>query len=170
MKLKTNRWVRTLGFVLPSLAVCAFNLAIGQEKSPSKEESKMNSPIRLLPGYKVQAQPGIDTGGGRFWKEGGLDIHFSIGMLVFRYADSIPANQVQWRVEQIVNGNHVTCVFTKSEEFIVTVNEAPVSNFDAKITSQQELAEMLLMVLTYDIQHPYPVDPKYVVPRPQRKY
>jgi hypothetical protein len=165
MRLKTILCVRTIGFALPAFLICVFTLATGQEKPPSKEESKMRSPIRLLPGYKVQVQPGIDTGGARFWKEGGLDMHFSTGTYEFKEADSIPANQVQWRVEQIVNGNHITCVFTKSQEFIVTVNELPVSNFDAKIRSQQELAEMLLMVLTYDIQHPYPVDPKYVVPR-----
>jgi hypothetical protein len=43
-----------------------------------------------------------------------------------------------------------------------------VANFQANVRDQQELAEMLLMVLTYEPRQGYAVDPSAVVTRSEK--
>jgi hypothetical protein len=60
----------------------------------------------------------------------------------------------------------VICVYTKSNEFVVSIPRLAV-NFRRHTQNQQEIAEMLLMVLTYEPSHGYAVEPGAIVPVPQ---
>lgn len=72
-------------------------------------------------------------------------------------ADSVDQNDVAWREEQVVNGQRVICVYTKSNDLIVSDRMRAV-NFRGHIRNQQDLTEMLLTVLTHDPVHGYPVE------------
>jgi hypothetical protein len=140
--------------------------AIAQDTAPGPQAPR--SSVRLLPDYKFMVLPGIDAGGVKIFKKLGPAILESFGLHVVNEADSIDKNQVLWRTEQTVNGKAVVCVFTKSQELVVTFPQG-VTNFRAKIRNKQDLAEMLLMVLTFEPEHGYPVDPSAIVISPIKK-
>jgi len=50
------------------------------------------------------------------------------------------------------------CTYTRSHELIVSFHPSLTANFRAKIHNQQELADMLLMVVTFNLEG-YPFDP-----------
>lgn len=108
-------------------------------------------PVQLLPGFKWTFIPGIDSGGGMISNKDGLNIEVGLCCGFAIEADEVSKNRVLWHDEQIVNGERVLLVFTKSKELIISfpISTARAINFRAKIRSQKELAEMLLMVLTY---------------------
>jgi hypothetical protein len=150
-----------IGLLAPTIAASAF----AHQNAPSKE-TKLSSPVLLLPRYKIEIVSGFEGGyGGRILKDGGLVIEFGQGQYDGIAADSVDYRQLLWRTEQSVNGKRVICVYTKSNELVITFppSSSWPANFRAKIRSQQDLAEMLLMVLTFDPRHGYPVDPSVVV-------
>jgi hypothetical protein len=153
-----------LGILLLFLPLQSFGLA--QNGMELKQKSEALSPVQLLPGYKLQIVPGVEGSGGTIWKRGGPTIGFNLPQCCFgNIADSIESTSVLWRQEQIINGQKVICVFTKSHELVITFPKS-LSNFQANVRNQQELAEILLMVLTYDPYKGYQVDPSAVEPTP----
>ena len=109
--------------------------------------------MELLPGYQVRLRPGIDSIGGDLWKDRGLTIHFDLSGNAGNYADSEDVKkQTLWRREQTVNGRKLICVYTKSRDFYATF--PPSTNFFATIRNQEDLADMLLMVLTFHQSSP----------------
>jgi len=49
-----------------------------QSPSESRVTRPTKSPVNLLRGYRIQILPGIDSGAGRVWKEGGLNIQIEM--------------------------------------------------------------------------------------------
>ncbi len=137
-----------------------------QNQDKGKAEVKL-SPVQLLAGYTLRVTPGIDTWAGAISKDGGMKIGIYQGLHVGIEAESVDKKDVAWREEQIVNGQQVICVYTKSSDLIVSFPRLIV-NFQGHIRNRQDLADMLLMVLTYDTTHGYPVPPGTVAitPRP----
>jgi hypothetical protein len=146
------------------LLVATWSTMTAQNPERPKGDIRV-SPIGLLPGYKVQLVSGIDTGGGTIWKDGGPKIEFNCCGHFGVEADGIDKREVVWRKEQVLNGQPVICVYTKSKRLIVSIPRQNV-NFEGTIRSQEDLADMLLMVLTYGSQG-YPVEPGVVVRAPQ---
>jgi hypothetical protein len=127
-------------------------------------------PFRLLAGYKIKSFSGFEGGAsGTIWKENGPNIQFGLGRLDASEADSIPAEQVLWREEQEIGEKHFTLVYTRSGELVTTADgKVPLANFHTKIRNQQDLTEVLLMFLTYEPVHGYPVDPSLIISEPQK--
>jgi hypothetical protein len=123
----------------------------------AKREATL-SPVRLLPEYKIRWASDIDSWGGTIWNDAGLKIVFHHDLYGGVLADQVDKNEVVWQAEQQVNGQQVICVYTKSNHFIVSIPKLVV-NFEADIRSQKDLTEMLLMALTWDLTHGYPVAP-----------
>jgi len=131
-----------------------------QSGNTAKENHSLPSPIRLLPGYHAEIVSGWEGGaGGKFTKQGGPSIDFQMSLHTESAVESIDKAQVVWREEQTVNGQHVVCVYTRSRELVITFPSF-VANFRTKIRNEQDLAETLLMVLTFDPFHGYSTDPK----------
>jgi hypothetical protein len=87
-----------------------------QAGEATKEEAISRSPVRLLPGYKLQIIPGVDAQGGKIWKDGGFTINFfSCCMTGPMAADVIDINQVSWREEQTVQGQVVLCAYNNAQ-------------------------------------------------------
>lgn len=104
--------------------------------------------IKLLPGYQHKKLQGIDTRVGRIWKEGGLAIDYDIGRLAGNAAKSQDQASLRWSKEQVVDGRAVQFAFTKDRKLFVTFPQS-FANFSASVRSEEDLADMLLMVLTY---------------------
>jgi len=110
---------------------------------------------------------GIDTWGGAIWKVGGLKIEWDSGLHVGVAADLVDKKDVAWRENQVINGQQVICVYTRSNDLIVSFPRL-VANFQGHIQHQQDLAEMLLMIMTFEPTHGYAVESGAIVPIPQQ--
>ena len=133
------------------LMLVAIGCQASAKGSVTEQQNGNQSPVHLLPGFKWTLIPGIDSGGGTISNNDGLKIEVGLCCGFAIEADEVSKNMVLWHDEQIVNGERVLLVFTKSKELIISfpISTARAINFRAKIRSQKELAEMLLMVLTY---------------------
>jgi len=147
------------------IAFAISQTVIANQNNTSKQTK---SPVRLLPGYKIEMMSGFEGGlGGKISKDSGPTIDFGEGQHEGNSADSVNKDELLWRTEQIVNGKHVICAYTKSSELVITLppSSSWPANFRSKIRNQQDLAEMLLMVLTFEPNQGYPVEPDAIVHR-----
>ena len=140
-----KRFVTTYSLILIMVGVLMISSASGQE--PPTPGS-----ISLLPGYHHRIGQGIDSKVGRIWKDKGLVIHYDVGELAGDYTEcGRPCGWTKgemWRREQLVQGQKVVCVFTNKRRLVVSFPGAH-ANFYGIAKTDKQLAEMLLMVLTF---------------------
>jgi hypothetical protein len=76
-----------------------------------------------------------------------------------------PQDQVVWRRDEKIGDREFISIYTRSDELVIGVGGhwPPPANFRAKTRNQQELAEVLLMFLSYDPFHGYNADPSAIV-------
>lgn len=143
-----------------------------QETGARKQQIATRSPFRLLPGYRLQLTPGLEGGYGvRIWKEPGLSIVGGIGCCFAAEPNSIGRDHLRWQEEQEMNGRKVTLAYTKSHDLVITLTDNKTSypaNFTAHVRDEHDVADTLLMVLTYEPTAGYPVEPGSIVPVPQK--
>ena len=115
--------------------------------------------MRLLPGYVHQPLQGFDSIVGKITKKDGLQINYEIGgipkpgglRLGGQFSDRpklTPKNQVRWYREQIINGQPVHLAYRKDNFLLVSYPKKGI-NLSVKIRTADEMAEALLMILTY---------------------
>jgi hypothetical protein len=104
--------------------------------------------IKLLPGYQHQKLQGIDTRVGKIWKEGGFTVEYDIGKLAGNAVKGQEKSTLLWRKDQVVDGREVEVALTKDRVLYVTFPQGS-ANFFGKVKSDEDMADMLLMVLTY---------------------
>jgi hypothetical protein len=126
--------------------------------------------IRLLDGYRFERSHTFDTINGVILKTGGLRIEFESGINE-GYAVE-PKNKIKyiWYRQQIINGHKVVVALAKrgvtpwkpevarnpkpANVLMVTfpgrIGPDDAANFYAEVANQEEIADMLLMVLTFD--------------------
>ena len=120
--------------------------------------------MRLLPGYKHEPLQGIDSVVGKIVKKDGLEIMYEIGGVVPpggpRFGGSFtdrpkltPKDQVRWYREQVVRGQPVHLAYRKDGVLMVSYPKQGM-NLSVKVGNADEMAEALLMILTY----PDPLD------------
>jgi hypothetical protein len=135
-------------------------------QDPKPKEQVFRSPVKLLAGYKIQFAAHSFEGevSAKIWKEGGLTIRFLNDLQSARVLEPADHSDVLWRQEQTINGHAVVCIYTKSQELLISF-PGLIGHFSAKITGQQDIADMLLMVLTYNERSEwYPIDPSAIAP------
>jgi hypothetical protein len=117
------------------------------------QESPPPGSINLLPGYHHRIGQGIDSRVGTIWKKNGLRINYDIGELAGNYAECKQlcnwTDGEVWRKTQIVNGQHVVCVFTSKRRLVVSFPAAH-ANFYATVKTEGQLTDMLLMLFTFN--------------------
>ncbi len=128
--------------------------------------------IRLLEGYHINQARALDARTWTIAKKGGPRIDFEAGPSEGMWADPKNKRQYAWYKEQTVNGYKVQVALIKpgvktgwepaksqvSEPgniVLVTFildehNLSFTANFAAKVTSPEEIVDVLLMVLTFD--------------------
>ena len=144
---RTRAIARTLTLVLiAALALCSLTCAA---QSPADFPGK----IVLLSGYQHEARLGNDSRIGRIWKDKGLSISYDIGGLA---PDRISGSNLQWSKEQIVDDSRVQIGLTKNRLLIVVFaglrrggRSVPNASFEATVRSDEDIADMMFMVMTY---------------------
>jgi hypothetical protein len=137
-----------------TLAMAAF--AAAPQAAPPADGDSGPGGIHLLEGYQHQREQGEDSSPGRIWKEGGLTIRYDIGMLAGNYAQGRSKAERVWTKQQTVNGRRADIV--KSKDGMVYVSFASEkddkrgdypANFVATVKNDEEMADLLLIALTY---------------------
>jgi hypothetical protein len=133
--------------------ICLFTLSVSaQDQFGRKTQKGTPAPggIRLLSGYVHTPERGIDSIVGRIKKEGGLDIRYDIGVLAGEYVNHcVRNNTCTWYKEQQLNAGLVK-IALRNDNVIVATFPRTVANFYAKVNSQEDIADFLLMILTFD--------------------
>jgi hypothetical protein len=126
--------------------------------------------IRLLDGYRFERSHTFDTINGVITKTGGLRIEFESGINEGYAVESKNKTKYVWYREQTIDGHRVMFALAKRGvtpwKPEVTRNPTPANvlivtfpgpvvpdqaaNFYAEVANEQEIADMLLMVLTFD--------------------
>jgi hypothetical protein len=128
--------------------------------------------VKLLDGYSLVRESAVDAVTWMIEKKGGLSIHFEAGFSEGLWADPKDVHSYAWTRGQTVNGYKVLFALIKpglrtrwepknsrglppGRILLVTFlldgeKSFHTVNFSAKIASEQELADALLMVMTFD--------------------
>lgn len=115
--------------------------------------------MQLLPGYKHLPLQGIDSVIGRIERDDGLQISYEIGhvqapgepRLGGSFSDRAklsPGHETRWYREQTVDGQPVHIAFRKDDVLLVSYPNSGM-NLATQIADEGEMAEALLMILTY---------------------
>ncbi len=152
-------------FIFFVILAFAFTTAIFAQDSNAARDSRIlgshipirvprNPPpgnIRLLEGYTHTPRLGIDSTIGDISKNGGLLIHYDIGELSGFYTDYCSIqNACQWTKKQSINGREVRIALTAQNRLIATFPQ-DYANFYADTSSPEDVADFLLMILTYKV-------------------
>jgi hypothetical protein len=115
--------------------------------------------MQLLPGYTHKPLQGIDSIVGQIVKDDGWKISYEIGrvskpgqpMMGGGFRDRpklMPKTKVRWYREQTVSGRAVHMALTKDNTLLVSFPDKGM-NFHATVRSFEQLADAMLMILTY---------------------
>lgn len=129
--------------------------------------------IKLLPGYRIKNEPAIDVVAWTIEKPGGLIIHFEAGPSEGAAVSENGSGRYEWYRQQTVNGHRALFALVKPgrktssgvdsqqsfpprDLLLVTFplggfgGAAHDANFTAEIRNHTDLADALLMILTFD--------------------
>jgi hypothetical protein len=127
--------------------------------------------LKLIDGYKTKRGQSVDATVWTIYKDGGLIINFEEGMNEGLWADPQDKAKYTWYREQTVNGHRVLLAIVKPGLKTVWEPKQPRSpelgnillvtfplggqpdntaNFKAEILNEKELADALLMILTFE--------------------
>jgi hypothetical protein len=145
-------------FLLMSQHLCAADDALGG--------------LKLLEGYSMKRGSAVDATAWTIEKRGGLKILFEAGASEGSWADPNERNKYSWYREQRVNGYTARFALVKDGlktqwepgdskglqpgnillvSFLVERDRSShTANFSAKVANSQEMADALLMVMTFD--------------------
>lgn len=152
-------------------------LAAGLLAAPSilqapEAEATQDSPpgdLVLLEGYRHERRQGADTLVGRITKEHGPTFRYDIGQLAGPRVRNVPQDDLVWQRRQRISGREVLVAQSLHGDAIVSIlrpdqqgdardltleERAAASlrypaNFYGRVESEEQLADLLLMVLTY---------------------
>jgi hypothetical protein len=154
-----NRILLTLSiFVMVSQHVCAAGNALGG--------------LKLLEGYSMKRGSAVDADAWTIEKRGGLKISFEAGPNEGSWADPKERDKYSWYREQKVNGYTARFALIKHglktqwepgdsrglppgnillASFLLEGDKSShTANFSAKVANSHEIADALLMVMTFD--------------------
>jgi hypothetical protein len=102
--------------------------------------------LPLLPGYVHRSGGDSDTRTGSITRADGFVIRYDIGR--FAGVRARTAREVRWRTSTKFRGNQVEVAFANDRTLHVSFVQDR-ANFFARVTTDVDLAEMLLMTLGY---------------------
>lgn len=121
--------------------------------------------IRLLPGFAHEPLQGIDSIVGKIGKKDGLQIQYEIGNIpkgglatggsFVNQALRVPEKDRVWLKEQDAGGRKIHVAYTKENHLIISSASTKEGvNFHCVAKTSGEVADVLLMVLTFAEQKP----------------
>lgn len=124
---------------------------------PNTISDKIPGNIKLIKGYKHQSIPADDAVSGEIYKEHELVIRYEMGGMQGITANPRNKKKYKWYKEQIINGRQVNIALTQDDDLIVSFILGPnpetttyAANFTARISNPEDLADALIMILTFD--------------------
>lgn len=136
---------------------CLITFSISaQEKKAIEINSSISTTLRgmkLLDGYVHTRRQGIDSSVGRISKKGGVNISYDIGMPDEKLDVTINClgyklTSCVWKKEQELKGEPVQIVLLKNGQMQASFPKSGAL-FYAQIKSPEDIADFLLMILTY---------------------
>jgi hypothetical protein len=139
----------TLALTFPALAQDTKTLTL-PKPTPTPQAPPGN--IELLDGYTHTRGRGIDSRVGAISKPEGMTIRYDIGDMAGQYTSkcSRAKDICLWYKSQKVGGREVYLALTKEGEIIATFPQES-ANFFAQTKSPENVADFLLMILTYKV-------------------
>jgi hypothetical protein len=137
-------------------------------------DEKPGNGIRLLAGYQFRAGSNFEGSGGEIYQQGDLRITYEFGLSQGFAADPKEKEKYAWYREQVINGRKVMLALVKpglktqfepenprtpepGNILLITFalgaspkDDWTATNFQAEVLSAEEIADVILMVLTYD--------------------
>ena len=138
-----------IALCIASVALVICSLGVGLQAGGA--DDPLPGSIKLLDGFKHQKMQGIDSRVGKIWIENGLSIQYDIGAMAGNYAKQqreYQADQMLWAKQQTIKGAKVEVVLRKDRDLYVSFPDKN-ANFFGKVKTEEELAEALLIVLSY---------------------
>lgn len=138
--------------------------------SPVRADDPPYGGVKLLKGYSYERSRAVDTINGRIYKENGLSIEFESGISEGYAVDSKQQKGYLWYREQEINGHKVFVALTRPgvntrwepkkprradirilmATFPGKFGPLDAANFYAEVVDDTEVADALLMILTFD--------------------
>jgi len=145
--------MRTL-FLLGIVPLLGLSVMAQRAPGGARQVQSPPSGITLPPGYMHEGTGTADSREGRIWKDQGLEIHYSTGTGSGHRVDREVLNEV-WSKHNTVGPNIVQIAMTKDRVLLATITPVDESrrfsriNFWSSVHSDEDIAEMLLMVMAY---------------------
>jgi hypothetical protein len=114
--------------------------------------------IHLLEGYRHTKMMGEDTPGGQI-RNDRIVINYEAGGGVFAAADWPSRTEWKWSIVQKRGDREITIFVNHENDLYISFRATKTraaANFAASVQSPQDVAEVLLMVLTYDDEPQHP--------------
>src|SRR5207237_461974 len=122
--------------------------------------------IQLLDGYRITRRQDVDAQAGSIEKTGRLKINFECGMSEGAAVKPQDKATYLWYQEQILKGHKSRFALERAEKggngrvlevtfLLGDESSAYACNFAGHVRNQSDVAEMLLMVLTFDPTNPF---------------
>jgi hypothetical protein len=142
----------TIFFLLVSSSFAQTKLKILPKSMPPPPGN-----IKLLPGYVHKPERGIDSAVGKISKENGLVIFYDIGRMAGNYtlAALEKKESIAWSKTQKVNNREMSIVYLKDGSIYANFSETS-ANFMSAVKTNEELADFLVMIMTYGSQDSSP--------------
>jgi hypothetical protein len=148
--------------------VAALSCGAGFAALAANGAEEMPFQMALLSGYQHEPLQGIDSVVGKISKAGGLTIQYEIGRVVkpgqprlggdfTDYAERLPPEERQWLKTQQLPAGKVNLAYSKMDVLFASFPETGV-NFNVTVKSAEELAEALLLILSYEPKGNAPAD------------
>lgn len=138
-----------LVLTLPALAQSGPTLTL-PKPTPTPSDPPPGG-IQLLDGYTHTKLQGIDTAVGRISKPGGMTISYDNGDMAGLFARKCLAKDAcRWFKRQVVGGREVWLGLTHNWQIIATFPKE-YANFYAETKSPDDIADFLIMILTYRV-------------------
>jgi hypothetical protein len=157
-----------------AIALAGLFLFLGAQMQPAHAQVAANKPTPLPAGLEITLQPGFtyiprqgfDSIVGGIEKKDGLKISFEMGAIpppgaprfggsFANYATRVPEKDRQWLKEMDAGGRKVHVAYGNDQMLIVTsATEKEGVNFHATAKTPEEIADVLLMVLSLAPQKP----------------
>jgi hypothetical protein len=134
--------------VMKLAAALLLLVLVGGVAPAQSYEVRPGKALKLLPGYQVEERTGIDAIEGTIAKSGGLTVRYDIGKFRTNVASLQDKDRLRLYKEHEANGRPVHVAFAKDGTLYVSFPDF-AANFQAKVANEAEMAEALLMVLTY---------------------
>lgn len=142
---------KTVGVGLCLLTAC---ILVSGQATPTIAPQQ----LKLLNGYTLKEEQGIDSFVGKISKPSGITLNYDVGPPGNNYTDEPrQSHDYLWYKEQTISGHRMQILLTKKKMLIISVPDS-YTNFFGTVKKEEDIADALLMLATYPTAPALPAD------------